>query len=87
MNASELPAQCSVCLLLLLANALMAWHKLIKVLKVNFMENGVLFALKLLIAKVLGSLLHLHMLSMEVAVHENKHCMLAWIFLQDVPCT
>ena len=84
-NIGELPAQRSVRLLLSLANAPPARRNLVKALKVNFTENRVLFALELLIAKVLSSLPRLRALDVEVSVHENKHRALAWIFPRDAP--
>lgn len=84
-NIGELPAQRSVRLLLSLANAPTARCELVKALKVNFTENRVLFALEVLIAKVLGSLPRLRALEVEVSVHENKHRALAWIFPRDAP--
>jgi hypothetical protein len=84
-SIAELPPQRSVRLLLSLANAPMARRELVKALKVNFTENRVLFALELLIAKVLSSLPRLRALDVEVAVHENKHRALAWIFPRDAP--
>jgi hypothetical protein len=84
-NLGELPAQRSVRLLLSLANAPAARLSLVKALKVNFTENRVLFALEVLIAKVLCLLPRLRTLIVEVSVHENKHRALAWIFPRDAP--
>ncbi|KAI9455670.1 hypothetical protein BJY52DRAFT_1279067, partial [Lactarius psammicola] len=84
-NIGDLPAQRSVRLLLSLANAPAARRDLVKALEVNFTENRVLFALELLIAKVLGLLPRLRVLNVEVSVHENRHRALAWIFPRDAP--
>ncbi|KAF8258501.1 hypothetical protein EI94DRAFT_1754513 [Lactarius quietus] len=84
-NLGELPAQRSVRLLLSLANAPAARREFVKALKVNFTENRVLFALEVLIAKVLGLLPRLRTLIVDVSVHENKHRALAWIFPRDAP--
>jgi hypothetical protein len=84
-NLGELPAQRSVRLLLSLANAPAARCELVKALKVNFTENRVLFALEVLIAKVLCLLPRLRTLIVEVSVHENKYRALAWIFPRDAP--
>lgn len=84
-NLGELPAQRSVRLLLSLANAPEARRELVKSLRVNFTENRVLFALEVLIAKVLCLLPRLHTLIVEVSVHESKHRSLAWIFPRDAP--
>lgn len=84
-NIGDLPAQRSVRLLLSLANAPAVRRELVKALEVNFTENRVLFALELLIAKVLGLLPRLRVLNVEVSVHENRHRALAWIFPRDAP--
>ena len=84
-NLDELPAQRSVRLLLSLANAPAARREFVKALKVNFTENRVLFALELLISKVLGLLPRLRTLIVEVSFHENKNRALAWIFPRDAP--
>ncbi|KAI9455668.1 hypothetical protein BJY52DRAFT_1279064, partial [Lactarius psammicola] len=84
-DIGDLPARRSVRLLLSLASAPAARRDLVKALKVNFTENRVLFALELLIAKVLGLLPHLRVLNVEVSIHENRHRALAWIFPRDAP--
>ena len=84
-NLGELPAQRSVRLLLSLTNAPVARRELVKALRVNFTENRVLFALEVLIAKVLCLLPRLHTLIVEVSVRESKHRALAWIFPRDAP--
>ncbi|KAH9170249.1 hypothetical protein EDB89DRAFT_1335197 [Lactarius sanguifluus] len=83
-NIGDLPAQRSVRLLLSLANAPAVRRELVKALEVNFTENRVLFALELLIAKVLGLLPRLRVLNVEVSVHD-RHRALAWIFPRDAP--
>jgi hypothetical protein len=45
----------------------------------------VLFALELLIAKVLKLLPRLRSLNVEVSIYENRHRALAWIFPRDAP--
>ena len=56
----------------------------VKALAVNFPDNRELFALELLIAKVLSLLPRLLALTVEVSAHENRHRPLAWIFPRDV---
>ena len=84
-NIGELPARRAVRLLLSLANAPATRCELIKSLSLDFVENRVLFALELLMAKVLKRLPRLRSLSVEVSVHENRHRALAWIFPRDAP--
>jgi hypothetical protein len=84
-NIGELPARRAVRLLLSLANAPTTRCELIKTLSLDFIENRVLFALELLMAKVLKRLPRLRSLSVEVSVHENRHRALAWIFPRDAP--
>ena len=84
-NIGVLPARRAVRLLLSLANAPAARCELLKSLSLDFIENRVLFALELLIAKVLRRLPRLRSLSIEVSVHENRHRALAWIFPRDAP--
>ena len=84
-NIGELPARRAVRLSLSLANATATRCELIKSLSLDFIENRVLFALELLMAKVLKRLPQLRSLSVEVSVHENRHRALAWIFPRDAP--
>jgi hypothetical protein len=69
-NIGELPARRAMRLLLSLANAPAMRCELIKCLSLDFIENRVLFALELLMAKVLKRLPRLRSLSVEVSVHE-----------------
>lgn len=84
-NIGDLPAQRAVRLLLSLANAPAARCALVKTLSLDFSDNRVLFALELLIAKVLRLLPRLRSLNVEVSIHENRHRALAWIFPRDAP--
>jgi hypothetical protein len=84
-NIGGLAAPCAVRLLLSLVNASAARCELVKSLSLDFNENRVLFALELLIAKVLKRLPRLRTLSVEVSIHENRHRALAWIFPRDAP--
>jgi len=86
-NIPNLPSQYAVRLfkLLLLENAPATWCELLKSLLLNFIKNRVLFALELLIAKVLRRLLQLRSLSIGVSIHKHRHCALAWIFPTDAP--
>jgi hypothetical protein len=84
-NIGDLPAPCAVRLLLSLANAPAARCELVKSLSLDFSDNRVLFALELLIAKVLRRLPRLRALNVEVSVHENRHRALAWMFPRDAP--
>jgi hypothetical protein len=84
-NIGELSAQRAVRLLLSLANAPATRCALVKSLSLNFSDNRVLFALELLIAKVLRLLPRLRSLNVEVSIHENRHRALAWIFPRDAP--
>ena len=84
-NIGDLPAQRAVRLLLSLANAPTARCTLVKTLSLDFSDNRVLFALELLIARVLRLLPRLRSLNVEVSIHENRHRALAWIFPRDAP--
>ena len=84
-NIGDLPAKRAVQLLLSLANASASRCALVKTLSLDFSDNRVLFALELLIAKVLKLLPRLRSLNVEVSVHENRHRALAWIFPRDAP--
>ncbi|KAI0300673.1 hypothetical protein B0F90DRAFT_397693 [Multifurca ochricompacta] len=84
-NIGDLPAPSAVLLLLSLANAPAARCELVKALALDFSDNRVLFALELLIFKVLRLLPRLRALSVEVSIHENRHRALAWIFPRDAP--
>ena len=84
-NIGDLPAQRAVRLLLSLANAPAARCALVKSLSLDFSDNRVLFALELLIARVLRLLPRLRSLNVEVSIHENRHRALAWIFPGDAP--
>ncbi len=84
-NIGDLPAQRAVRLLLSLANAPVARCALVKTLSLDFSDNRVLFALELLIARVLRLLPRLRSLNVEVSTHENRHRALAWIFPRDAP--
>ena len=84
-NIGDLPAQRAVRLLLSLANAPAARCALVKSLSLDFSDNRVLFALELLIARVLRLLPRLRSLNVEVSIHENRHRALAWIFPRDAP--
>jgi hypothetical protein len=84
-NISDLPAPRAVRLLLSLVNASAARCELVKSLALDFSDNRVLFALELLIAKVLRRLPRLRALNLEVSIHENRHRALAWIFPRDAP--
>ena len=84
-NIGDLPAQRAVRLLLSLANAPAARCALVKTLSLDFSDNRVLFALELLIARVLRLLPRLRSLNVEVSIHENRHRALAWIFPRDAP--
>ena len=84
-NIGDLPAPRAVRLLLSLVNAPAARCGLVKSLTLEFSDNRVLFALELLIAKVLRRLPRLRTLSVEVSIYENRHRALAWIFPQDAP--
>jgi len=84
-NIGELPAPRAVRLLLSLVNASTERCKLVKSLSLNFSDNRVLFALELLIYKVLRLLPRLRTLNLEVSIHENRHRALAWIFPRDAP--
>jgi hypothetical protein len=84
-NIGDLSAPRAVRLLLSLVNASAARRELVKALAVDFSDNRVLFALELLIYKVLRQLPRLRALSVEVSIHENRHRPLAWIFPRDAP--
>jgi hypothetical protein len=84
-NIGDLPAQRAVRLLLSLANAPAPRCELVKSLSLDFSDNRVLFALELLIARVLRLLPRLRSLNVEVSIHENRHRALAWIFPRDAP--
>jgi hypothetical protein len=84
-NIREIPAARAVQLLLSLANASTERCKLVKSLSLNFSDSRVLFALELLIYKVLRLLPRLRTLNVEVSIHENRHRALAWIFPRDAP--
>jgi hypothetical protein len=84
-NIGDLPAQRAVRFLLSLANAPAARCALVKSLSLDFSDNRVLFALELLIARVLRLLPRLRTLNVEVSIHENRHRALAWIFPRDAP--
>ena len=84
-NIGDLPAPRAVRLLLSLVNAPTARRELVKSLSLDFSDNRVLFALELLIAKVLRRLLRLRILNVEVSVHENRHRALAWMFPRNAP--
>lgn len=84
-NIGDLPARRAVRLLLSLANAPATRCALVKSLSLDFSDNRVLFALELLIAKVLRLLPRLRTLNVEVSIHENRHRALAWIFPRDAP--
>ena len=84
-DIGDLPAQRAVRLLLSLANAPVTRCALVESLSLDFSDNRVLYALELLIAKVLKLLPHLRSLNMEVSIHENRHRALAWIFPRDAP--
>jgi hypothetical protein len=82
-NIGDLSAPRAVRLLLSLVNASAARCELVKALAVDFSDNKVLFALELLIYKVLRQLPRLRALSVEVSTYENRHRPLAWIFPRD----
>lgn len=84
-HIGDLPARRAVRLLLSLANAPATRCALVKSLSLNFSDNRVLFALELLIAKVLRLLPRLRSLNVEVSIHENRYRALAWIFPRDTP--
>ena len=84
-NIGDLPAKRAVRLLLSLANAPATRCALVKNLSLDFSDNRVLFALELLIAKVLKLLPRLRSLNVEVSIYENRHRALAWIFPRDAP--
>jgi hypothetical protein len=84
-NIGDLSAPRAVRLLLSLVNAPAARRELVKALAVDFSDNRVLFALELLIYKVLRLLPRLRALSVEVSIHENRQRALAWIFPRDAP--
>jgi hypothetical protein len=84
-NIGDLPAKRAVRLLLSLANAPATRCTLVKSLSLDFSDNRVLFALELLIAKVLKLLPRLRSLNVEVSIYENRHRALAWIFPRDAP--
>ena len=83
-NIGDLPAQRAVRLLLSLANAPPSRCALVRSLLLDFSDNRVLFALELLIAKVLKLLPRLRSLNVEVSVYENRRA-LAWMFPRDAP--
>jgi hypothetical protein len=84
-HIDDLPAPRAVQLLLSLVNASAARCKLVKSLTLDFSGNRVLFALELLIAKVLRRLPRLRTLNLEVSTHENRHRALAWMFPREAP--
>ncbi|KAF8258498.1 hypothetical protein EI94DRAFT_1815209 [Lactarius quietus] len=71
------------------SSGLTAQCELVKVLSVNFTEDRVLYALKVLIAKVLKKVLNLRSrlctLIVEVSVDKNKHRTPTWISPSDAP--
>lgn len=81
----DLPAPRAVQLLRSLANAPAARRELVKDLSLDFSGNRVLFALELLIARVLKLLPRLRALNVEVSIHENRHRALSWTFPRDAP--
>jgi hypothetical protein len=84
-NIGDLPAPRAVRLLLSLVNATAARCELVKSLSLDFSFNRVLFALELLIAKVLRRLPRLRTLNVEMPTHEDGHRALAWVLPRDAP--
>ncbi|KAI0247345.1 hypothetical protein BJV78DRAFT_945249 [Lactifluus subvellereus] len=84
-NIGDLSAPRAVRLLLSLVNASAARREIVKALAVDFSDNRVLFALELLVYRVLRLLPHLRALNVEVSIHENRQRALAWIFPRDAP--